>query len=153
LQHKLWQKERPGVKLVVWLSTTKSRESTRPRWVQVQCDTPLKSSRGELHVCFRLHPNRRSQRKVMISQASRVQIGTVSGFLLGSPGTKSHSDVGAAEKHRIYYMGEGGGFPWVRVVVGQVNPKLPVACLSIKGAPECELTNLLVGLMEVRVSE
>jgi len=31
LQHKLWQKERPRVKLAVWLPTTKSRESTRPR--------------------------------------------------------------------------------------------------------------------------
>jgi hypothetical protein len=31
LQHKLWSKERLGVKLAVWLPTTKSRESTRPR--------------------------------------------------------------------------------------------------------------------------
>ncbi len=49
-------------------------------------------------------------------------------------------------------MGEGGGFPRVRVVVSLVNPKLHVACPSTKGAPECELTNLLVGLMQVRVS-
>jgi len=42
-----------------------------------------------------------------------VQTGTVSGLLLGSPRTKSHSDVDAAEKHRVYYMGEGGGFLWV----------------------------------------
>jgi hypothetical protein len=28
-----------------------------------------------------------------------------------------------------------------------------MACPSTKGAPECELTNLLVGLMEVRLSE
>jgi len=35
----------------------------------------------------------------------------VSGLLLGSPGTKSHSDVGAVGRHREYYMGEGGGFP------------------------------------------
>jgi hypothetical protein len=41
LQHKLWSKERPGVKLVVWLPTTKSRESTQPRCVQVECNTPL----------------------------------------------------------------------------------------------------------------
>ncbi len=40
---------------------------------------------------------------------------------LGSPGTKNHSDVGAAEQHREYYMGEGGGFPRVRAVVSQVN--------------------------------
>ncbi len=46
--------------------------------------------------------------------------------------------------YREYYMGEGGGFPRVRAVVSQVNPVLPVACPSTKGALECELTNLLV---------
>jgi len=36
----------------------------------------------------------------------------VSRLLLGSPGTKSHSDVGrAVGRHKEYYMGEGGGFP------------------------------------------
>jgi len=40
----------------------------------------------------------------------------------GSPETKSHSGVGAAERHKIYYIGEGGGFPRVRAVVSQVNP-------------------------------
>jgi hypothetical protein len=50
-------------------------------------------------------------------------------------------------------MGEGGGFPQVRAVVSQVSLELPVACPSTKGASECELTNLLVGLMQVRVSE
>jgi hypothetical protein len=38
-------------------------------------------------------------------------------------------------------------------VVSQMSPKLPMACPSIKGAPECELINLLVGLTQVRVSE
>jgi len=61
--------------------------------------------------------------------------------------------VGAVERHIIYYMEEGGGFPRVRAVVSEVSPKLPVACPSTKGAPECELINLLVGLMQVRVSE
>jgi hypothetical protein len=50
-------------------------------------------------------------------------------------------------------MGKGGGFPQVRAVVNQVNPELFVACSNIKGALEGELTNLLVGLMQVRVSE
>jgi len=40
-----------------------------------------------------------------------VQTVAVSGLLLGSPGTKNHLDVGAAGRHREYYMGEGGGFP------------------------------------------
>jgi len=50
-------------------------------------------------------------------------------------------------------MGEGGGFPRVWAVVNQMSPKLPVACPSTKGAPKYELTNLLVGLMQVQVSE
>ncbi len=49
-------------------------------------------------------------------------------------------------------MGEGGGFPRVWAVVNLVSPELPVPCPNTKGAPECELTNLLVGLMQVRVS-
>jgi hypothetical protein len=66
---------------------------------------------------------------------------------------KNHSDVGAVERHKIYYMGEGGGFLQVQAVVNQVSPELPVACPNTKGARECELINLLVGLMQVRVSE
>ncbi len=49
-------------------------------------------------------------------------------------------------------MGEGGGFPRVRAVVSLVNLELLVACPSTKGVPKCELTNLLVGLMHVRIS-
>jgi hypothetical protein len=49
-------------------------------------------------------------------------------------------------------MGEVGGFSRVRVVMSFVSPGLPVACLSTKGALESELTNLLVGLMQVQVS-
>jgi hypothetical protein len=62
------------------------------------------------------------------------QIGTVSGLLLGSLGTKSHLDVGAAERGKEYYMGEGGGFLRIQVVVSLVNPKLPLDCPSTKGA-------------------
>jgi hypothetical protein len=49
-------------------------------------------------------------------------------------------------------MGEGGGFPQVRAVVSLVSLELLMACPNTKGAPQCELTNLLVGLMQVRVS-
>jgi len=82
-----------------------------------------------------------------------VQTGTVLGFHFGSPEKKCHLDASAAERCKKYYMREGGGFPRVRAVVSQVNPGLPVACRSTKGAVECKLTNLLVGLMQVRVSE
>jgi hypothetical protein len=49
-------------------------------------------------------------------------------------------------------MGEGSGFPRIRAVVSLVSPGLPVACRSTVGVPKSELTNLLVGLMQVRVS-
>jgi hypothetical protein len=69
LQHKLWLKEGPRVKLAVWLPTTQSRESTRSWCVQVECDTPLKSSQGKLQVRFRPRPDRRFEREVMNAQS------------------------------------------------------------------------------------
>jgi hypothetical protein len=35
----------------------------------------------------------------------------ISGVSLGSPGTKCHLDMGLMKRHRVYYKGEGGGFP------------------------------------------
>jgi hypothetical protein len=37
--------------------------------------------------------------------------------------------------HRVYYKGEGGGFPQVQAVVSFVNPNLLVARPSTKSAP------------------
>jgi hypothetical protein len=58
----------------------------------------------------------------------------ISRFSFGSPGTKSHLDVGLVERHKIYYKGEGGGFPQVRAVLNLVSPNLPVVCPSTKSA-------------------
>jgi hypothetical protein len=80
-----------------------------------------------------------------------VQIGIVLGLHFGSPRKKCHSDATVAENHREYYMGEAGGFPRVRAMVSQVSRRLPVAWPNTKSALEWELTNLLVGLMQVRV--
>jgi hypothetical protein len=35
----------------------------------------------------------------------------ISRLLLGSPGIKSHLDVAPMERRKLYYKGEGGGFP------------------------------------------
>jgi hypothetical protein len=46
------------------------------------------------------------------SRESRTEtLGGISGLQLWSPGKKSHLDVGAAERRRVYYMGDGGGIP------------------------------------------
>jgi hypothetical protein len=137
MQHKLCQKERSLVKLAIWLSTTKSQESTRPRCLQVECDTLLESSRWRLQLCFKPHRDQRSAYEVMHPQ---------------SPGTKSHLDVAPVNSCKVYYMGEGGGFPRVRAMVSFVSPELPVACPSTEGAPKSDLTNLLVGWMHIQVS-
>jgi hypothetical protein len=49
-------------------------------------------------------------------------------------------------------MGEGGGFPRVWAVMSLVGPEWPVAYFSTKGAPKNELTNLLIGWMQIRVN-
>jgi hypothetical protein len=52
----------------------------------------------------------------------------------GSPGTKCHLDAGLVARHKVYYKGEGGGFPQVRAVVSLMNLCLPVAHLCTKSA-------------------
>ncbi len=47
-------------------------------------------------------------------------LGWISGLQLGSPGKKSHLDVGAVERRKVYYMGDGGGIPQVWAVVSLV---------------------------------
>jgi hypothetical protein len=45
---------------------------------------------------------------------------------------KCHLDVGLVERHKVYYKGEGGGFPQVWAVVNLVSPN----CLWLVLAPK-----------------
>jgi len=49
-----------------------------------------------------------------------VPFGAISGLPLGSPGKNRALDVASVESCRVYYKGEGGGFPQVRAVVSLV---------------------------------
>jgi hypothetical protein len=98
-------------------------------------DILLESSWWGLQLSFRPHLDQRSAHKVMALQSCGILILWISGFPLGSPGTKCHLDVGLMERHRAYYKGEGGGFPQVQVVVSLMSLSLPVVCLSTKSAP------------------
>jgi hypothetical protein len=84
-------------------------------------------------------------RKLRAFKVTGVLVVGILGLPLGSHGTKSHLDVAVMESCRVYYVGEGGGFLRVRAVMSFVSPESPVTCLSTKGVPESELTNLLVG--------
>jgi hypothetical protein len=49
--------------------------------------------------------------KLLCPKIARVLTCAILGLSLGSPETKSHLDVGFVASHRVYYKGEGGGFP------------------------------------------
>jgi len=88
-QPKLWAKEGPGVKLLVWLPTTKNRESTRIQCLQEKCNMALESSQRELQDYFRPHPNQRSEQEVIDSQS----LGSPNQDSFGNPPWESHKKV------------------------------------------------------------
>jgi hypothetical protein len=125
LQHKLWSKEGSRVKLAIWLLTIKSRESTQFRCVQVKCNTPLKSSWRELQLCFKPHPNWRSELGVMSSQSPE----SPNWDTFGTPPWESRDkkSFGCSSYGRTQIILYGGRWwlPRVRVVVSQVNMCCP----------------------------
>jgi len=65
LKHRLWPKERPGIKLAIWFLTTKSHKLTWFLYVQVVCDISFKFFGWRLQLYFKPHLNQRSVCKVM----------------------------------------------------------------------------------------
>jgi len=126
LQLKLWSKKGPGVKLPVWLPTTKSRESISSRRCLKECNTALESSWRELQLWFKSRPDPSLGRGAMSVQSP----GTPTRDSFETPTWESREkepfDVASAENYRVYYMGEGGGFPRVWAVVSLV-------CQSARG--------------------
>jgi hypothetical protein len=89
LQHKLWSKEGPGVKLAIWLPTTKSQKSTQFRCVQVKYDTPLERSRRELQLWFRPHLNPGLGQEIMNVQSPGSPKRQFWDSTLGVPGKRA----------------------------------------------------------------
>jgi hypothetical protein len=124
LKHKLCLKEGLGVKLAIWLPTTKSQESPWFFYFQVACHIPLESSWWGLEICFRLH-FKSLHTKLWASKVARVPILGISRLQLGL-GTKWHLGAGPMANHKEYYKGEGGGFPQVQTMLNLVSLCLPV---------------------------
>jgi len=80
-----------------------------------------------------------------------VQTLTISGLPFGGPKTKCHLDVGLVERHRVYYKGEGGGFPQVRAMMSLADPNCPWLVLTPK-VPQLYTNHICVGFLQVRVS-
>jgi len=134
-KHKLWPKEGPRIKLAIWLPTTKNQESPQFPWVRVECDILLKSFQQRLQLCFKPHLNRMSSRKIMGPKIAIVLVVGILGLPLGSPETKWHLGAGPVTRHKVYYKGEGGGFPQVRAVVNLVSSSLPMVRPNTKSVP------------------
>jgi hypothetical protein len=64
-----------------------------------------------------------------------IPILEISGFQLGSLGTKWLLGDGPMAKHKVHYKGEGGGFPQVWAMVSLVSLCLPMVYMCIKSAP------------------
>jgi hypothetical protein len=135
----------------IWLPTIKKQELPWFPCMQVACHISLKSYRWGLQLCFKLHLNWNFTHKFMGPQSwdspkvVGVPILGILGLPLGIPGTKWHLGAGPVARHRVYYKGEGGGFPQVWAMVSLVSLCLLVAF----SAPKCSnyaLTNLLFGL-------
>jgi hypothetical protein len=71
-------------------------------------------------------------RKLCALKVARILGVAISGFPLRSPGTKSHLDVALVERCRVYYKGDGGGFPQVQAVVSLVCLGCPWLILAPK---------------------
>jgi hypothetical protein len=134
LKHKLWPKEGMRIKLAIWLPKINIQESPRFPCVKVACNISLKSSWWGLKFRFRPHLNQRSAHKIMGLQSCEVLILGILRFPLGSPETKCHLGASPVAKLRVYYKGEGGGFPQIRAMVSFVSPCLLVARSCTKGA-------------------
>jgi hypothetical protein len=83
--------------------------------------------------------------KLWGSKVAGVPFGAISGLPLGSPGKKRHLDVASVESCKVYYKGEGGGFPQVRAVVSLVCPCCPWLVLAPRVLQLC--TNHFVWVM------
>jgi hypothetical protein len=130
LKHKLWTKEGPGVELPVWLRPQKVGNRPLPdvrfgsaTWCWKALDESYNFALNHIAIQGLLA-------KLWGFKVPRVPFGAISGLPLGSPGKNSHLDVASVESCIVYYKGEGGGFPQVRVVVSLVCPCCPWLVLA-----------------------
>jgi hypothetical protein len=145
LQPKLWAKEGSGVKLAVWLLTTKSRESTHSQRALGECNTALESSWQELQHWFRPRSDWRSGWEAMTVQSpispNRDSFGTP---LWESRDKKPFGCSLRGITQSILY----GGRWWLPPSPGygeSSESKVARGLSQQQKCSECGLTNLLVG--------
>ncbi len=100
------------------------------------CHIPLESSQQGYNFALDLTSIEGLHTKLWASKVVGVLVLGILGIglPLESPETKWHLGAGPMAKHKVYYKGEGGGFPQVRAVVNFVNPCLPMVRPCTKSA-------------------
>ncbi len=83
--------------------------------------------------------------KLCTPKVTRIPIVRISGLALESPSTKSHLDVVPVERLRVYYKGEGGGFPQVQAVMNLVCPSCLWFILTPKVLQLCTKVEIIIG--------
>jgi hypothetical protein len=109
LKHKLWPKERPGNRS----NSLVSRWHVTYHW---------KAFNEGYNFASNLISIEGLHRKLCAPKVIGVPTLGISRLPLGNPGTKCHLDVGPMARHKVYYKGEGSGFPQVLDVVSLVSP-------------------------------
>jgi hypothetical protein len=147
LKHKLLPKEKPGIKVPIWLLTIKSWKSL---WF----------------ICLHINGKLSMKATTLLHTSSQLKVCTKGYGLpklwesafwefrdsqIGSHGTKWHLGAGPVANKK-YYKREGGGFLQVRVVVNFMNMCLHVAHPFTKSAPLC-INQLVVWFVQVHVNK
>jgi hypothetical protein len=126
LKHKLWPKERPGVKLLIWFPTTKSQNCPDFLVCRWHVTYHWKALDKGYNFILDLMSIKGLHTKLWGPKVVGTPVVGILGLSLGSPRTKWHLGAGPMARHKVYYKGEGGGFPQVQAVVSLVSP-----CLSV----------------------
>jgi hypothetical protein len=128
LKHKLWTKEGPWIKLPLKIKN-------RPDFLVCKWCATYRWKALDEGYNFALDLTLIGNLHTKLWALKIVEIPTlgISKLPLGSPRTKWHLGATPVAKHKVYYKGEGGGFPQVWVVVNLVNPCLPVIRPCTKG--------------------
>jgi len=100
----------------------------------VACDVLLEALDEGYNFALALISIKGLHTKLWGPEAAGVFTLGISGLPFGNLKTKCHLDVSLVERHKVYYKGEGGGFPQVWAMVSLVSPNLPVACPNTKSA-------------------
>ncbi len=137
LKHKLWPKEGSGIKLALIPDHKKSRIDPKYLAAEGRQHTIGKISTKTTTLLQTAFQSEVCAQSYCTPKSRESQLGRFLGLPLGSPGTKSHLDVGSTASHRVYYKGEGGGFPQIRAVMNLVCPCCPWLVLAPKVLQLC----------------